>query len=458
MKFQKSFFHYSTDNDLVGELVHFFTKAEWTTGVSSKSLIIGVKEFRVESIESPRSVNHIGQCDSISSATALIRETSELEGLQDFILVDLRDLVSSKDGLDRFLLNQSSFCCALRSSLKADRYGCLLISLPWTGGSGFPYPWAVAAATRGHLRLRDEKVGLISSEDKVFYVIVVQANDETRFFEKLTTKSFSHVDNTKARPIPGWVMPRSPPRKKREILHPGKFPETLIEQFIKLFTAENDTVFDPMVGTGSTLIAALRTQRNAIGVDLSDQFIQIARDRIKQEQEPALFPIAKTNADVFLGDSTRLHEIGELDGLVFDYVVTSPPYWSMLKNSGSENQQRRREQSLPLTYSNDVSDIGNILDYDEFLGVLERTYVDVAARIVTGGILTVIVKNIKKQHTLYPLAWDLAAKLCKANGCLKYVGTTLWCQDNVGLKPFAIGTHWVSNILHTYCLHFEVSR
>ncbi len=34
-------------------------------------------------------------------------------------------------------------------------------------------------------------------------------------------------------------------------------------------------------------------------------------------------------------------------------------------------------------------------------------------------------------------------------------GNTLWCQHDVGLKPFAVGIYWMSNILHTYCLHFR---
>lgn len=109
-------------------------------------------------------------------------------------------------------------------------------------------------------------------------------------------------------------------------------------------------------------------------------------------------------------------------------------------------------------YSDNEQDVGNIADYDEFLNVLERVYTDVAERLVDDGLLTVVVKNVKRSHTLYPLAWDLTLRLCGPKGAFKYAGTTLWCQDDVGLKPFAIGIYWVSNILHTYCLHFQKRR
>ena len=106
-------------------------------------------------------------------------------------------------------------------------------------------------------------------------------------------------------------------------------------------------------------------------------------------------------------------------------------------------------------YSDDVQDLGNIADYDEFPNVLESVYKDVAKRLADDGMLTVVVKNVKRNHILHPLAWDLASKLWGPKGSFNYVGTTLWCQDDVGIKPFAVGIYWVSNILHTYCLHFQ---
>ena len=106
-------------------------------------------------------------------------------------------------------------------------------------------------------------------------------------------------------------------------------------------------------------------------------------------------------------------------------------------------------------YSDDAQDLGNITDYDEFLNVLESVYNNVAKRLDDDGMLTVVVKNVKRNHILYPLAWDLAGRLCGPNGSFDYAGTTLWCQDDVAIKPFAVGIYWVSNILHTYCLHFH---
>jgi len=106
-------------------------------------------------------------------------------------------------------------------------------------------------------------------------------------------------------------------------------------------------------------------------------------------------------------------------------------------------------------YSADERDIGNIEDYSEFLQASSGIFHAVTQKLVDRGWLTVVVKNLKRKHVMYTLAWDLLLELCGPEGDYEYAGTTLWCQDDVRLKPFAVGTHWVSNILHHYCLHLR---
>ena len=176
---------------------------------------------------------------------------------------------------------------------------------------------------------------------------------------------------------------------------------------------------------------------------------------METELSPTLFGTNDFDGLVCVGDARRLDEVAALKGSQYHYVVTSPPYWSMLSNPGSENQASRRRRDLPVVYSDDAEDLGNIEEYDKFLDALEEVYGQVGGRLIVNGVLTVIVKNVKRNHVLYPLAWDLCLRLCSDRGGFNYLGHTMWCQDDVGLKPFAVGIHWVSNILHTYCLHFQ---
>ncbi len=457
MKFQKSFFRLSSDQTLVEDCVYFFTKSVWKDGTESRTLIVGVEDFSSEGVPPPRILRHIHEHDSFEAVIRCIDDETRNKGEHDFVLVDFRALIKHQTDLERFVTGHAEeFFAGLRAGLKPDRYGCVIVGLSENGGGGFPLPWTVAQTGRRHLRLRDEKIGLITETGRVVYCIFLQANDDAMpGREIISPTQFCLADDKNRRDIPAWIIPKPPPRRKNEILHPAKFPETLIEQLIETFTLKGDTVFDPMVGTGSTVIAAMRTMRHAYGVDLSAQYIRTSEERIEQERIPSLFPRDYTTAEVFVGDATRLEEIPGLHGLRFRYVVTSPPYWSMLTNPGSENQKVRRDRNLPLVYSDDKRDLGNISDYDKFLSILENIYEEIAKRLLDHGTLTVVVKNIKREHTVYPLAWDLAMRLCAPDAPYRYLGSTLWCQDDIGLKPFAVGIYWVSNILHTYCLHFQ---
>jgi DNA modification methylase len=64
--------------------------------------------------------------------------------------------------------------------------------------------------------------------------------------------------------------------------HSAVFPEELPAWFIKLFTQEGDLVLDPFMGSGTTLQAAYRLRRNAIGIELKEEYFQVARARLDE--------------------------------------------------------------------------------------------------------------------------------------------------------------------------------
>jgi len=63
--------------------------------------------------------------------------------------------------------------------------------------------------------------------------------------------------------------------------HSAAFPEGLPEWFIKLFTKENDTVLDPFMGSGTTLIVANRMRRNSIGIDIVSEYCETVKKQLK---------------------------------------------------------------------------------------------------------------------------------------------------------------------------------
>jgi DNA modification methylase len=244
-----------------------------------------------------------------------------------------------------------------------------------------------------------------------------------------------------------WFIHNPPARENGVKPHPAKFPETLAAEFIRFFTKRGQLVFDPMAGTGSTLVAALQSGRSALGVELHPEFARLAQERLEQARLQAA-PDAPP-ARLIEGDARSLETF---DLPPIDYCLTSPPYWDMLHRKGFETQQRRRDQGLPLTYSDSPADLGNIADYDRFLAELCPIYQRLHAFLRPGAYLTIVVKNVKKGSRMYPLAWDLASQLARTY-TLK--DERIWLQDNVALAPFGMFNAWVSNTHHHYCLNFR---
>ncbi len=64
--------------------------------------------------------------------------------------------------------------------------------------------------------------------------------------------------------------------------HPCQFPVELVERCVLAFSQENDWILDPFVGAGTTIIAALKNNRNAIGIDKENAYCELAKKRIAQ--------------------------------------------------------------------------------------------------------------------------------------------------------------------------------
>jgi len=71
---------------------------------------------------------------------------------------------------------------------------------------------------------------------------------------------------------------------ERNTLHPTQKPVDLLSYLIRTYTSENETVLDNCMGSGSTGIACLDTNRNFIGIELDKHYFEIAKKRIEQKE------------------------------------------------------------------------------------------------------------------------------------------------------------------------------
>lgn len=238
----------------------------------------------------------------------------------------------------------------------------------------------------------------------------------------------------------------NPPARNKKIIHPASFPEDLAMEFITFFTKKNQWVLDPFAGTGSTLVAAKLSNRNAIGIELYQKYANLARRRVQRCN------LSHSKAFVFTYDSRKITELLTKVKLPkMDFCLCSPPYWSQL-NRNSERQQTRKQNGFATRYGKNANDLGRIESYEDFLVEQEKVFDGVYEVMKNRGYLVVITNNVYSKSRLYPLAFDTMRILSK-----KWVpkDEKIWCQDNKELFPFGMTKAWVGNRCHHYCLIFR---
>ena len=103
-------------------------------------------------------------------------------------------------------------------------------------------------------------------------------NNNYNDFNSCNNPSANREGDTKKYPKSILTFPRPASSK---MLHPTEKPVELLEYLIKTYSNENDVILDNCMGSGSTGVAALNTNRRFIGIELDKNYFNIAKDRLE---------------------------------------------------------------------------------------------------------------------------------------------------------------------------------
>lgn len=151
-------------------------------------------------------------------------------------------------------------------------------------------------------------------------------------------------------------------------VHPATFPISLAAHVIKLLSHEGQLVVDPFVGSGTTLVAAKDMNRNAIGFDLQQKYVDLSHSRTSSK---GLFGTTKQFA--ICDDARNIAEYLPPESV--SLLFTSPPYANLL-NRKRKNKSRRYRDNGQLgkieQYSQDPRDLGtqSLDEYAQQMGVI----------------------------------------------------------------------------------------
>jgi DNA modification methylase len=274
-------------------------------------------------------------------------------------------------------------------------------------------------------------------------------------------------------------------RNRETELHPARFPEEMVAEFLRFFTKRGGAVLDPFAGSGATLVACAENERTGVGVELSKRYAATAAKRI-EEASPAQTVIRGDardigNAAFWRADRGKLRASGIefVRGLPqFDFVITSPPYWRMLRTSRGgvfSKQKQRAAKGLDTAYSDDPDDLGNVREYGEFVEGLGLVFDRVRRCVKDGKYLVVVAQNLRDPDgQVRMLAWDLARRIeglgagfvkpaSAARGSRTprpparwlFQGERIWCQNTKPLGIWGYPKVFVPNYHHHYCLIFR---
>ena len=164
--------------------------------------------------------------------------------------------------------------------------------------------------------------------------------------------------------------------EKRDIrdknIHPAVFPLGLPVKCINLFTHEGELVIDPFVGIGTTLLAAQDLNRNAVGFDLKQEYINTAKERLGMNGLRSV----DTQQIAIRDDARNIPQY--LNEKTVALAITSPPYSKFLDkpklNKSMRGDLRNNKHYLKVQqYSQDPDDIG-ILEPITFSKALGEIY------------------------------------------------------------------------------------
>lgn len=236
------------------------------------------------------------------------------------------------------------------------------------------------------------------------------------------------------------------PDAKIEKEHPAPFSFTDVGRLIRYFTKKDQTVLDPFVGIGSTLKACALDGRKGIGIELNPHFAGLARERLEHEVSD-LFSTTESQR-ILEGDAQE--RLKELNDESVDFVVTSPPYWSILKKEDHKVKQERRAKNLKTDYGDDPRDLGNIESYEDFLDVLVDIFTDCARALKQGKYMAIIVSDFRDKSKYIMFHSDLASRLGSKG--LEIKGLKVLYQRHKKVFPYGYPYSYVPNIHNQFIL------
>jgi len=235
---------------------------------------------------------------------------------------------------------------------------------------------------------------------------------------------------------------------EEKLKHPAMFPAVLPGRLIEVFTFPGDLVIDPFVGIGSTVVAAIERNRRAVGIDISPEYIEEARERVRHAQQDLFEPAKAQAAELYVDTAENLLKYVKPGSAAL--CVTSPPYWDILSQKRTADYKETRD------YGEHELDLAKIRDYSKFLKALEKIFSKVKDALRPDGHCCIVVMDLRKKNRFYPFHSDIARFMVEGLG-FSLEDIIIWnrAREYNNLRPLGHPYVFRVNKVHEYIMIFR---
>jgi len=174
----------------------------------------------------------------------------------------------------------------------------------------------------------------------------------------------------------------------------GNFAPQIARNIIEMYTEKGDSILDPMVGAGTTLIEAKLLARNALGLDINPQTVELTKKSLQFKHHPP------SKQKVQVGDARNLSFLKDNS---FDLILTHPPYMNIIKYSEGKIE-------------GDLSNISSLL---KFCDEIEKIAKELFRVLKPDKYCAILIGDTRKGKHFVPLAFNVMQRFLKVGFVLK---------------------------------------
>lgn len=220
--------------------------------------------------------------------------------------------------------------------------------------------------------------------------------------------------------------------------HGGQKPPDLCKDIIKIFTKVDMVVLDPFMGVGGTLLGASLCDRKAIGIDITQKWIDIYKEVSRLE--------GLEEQTTYCGDS--LVVLNKIKNESVDFILTDVPYWNM--DSVVKTRNKKIKQSKLSNFENDLES----QTIEEWLNSMKKIISKAAKKLKKGKYLAVFIGDMYRDSKYYCLSGNLAMKLSEIKG-ITMKANLIWVDNSKSLHVFGYPSAFIPSMIHQNILIFR---